>query len=55
MGHEAERQVDRTIAEPKEIQDANHFTTDHTSTIRKALARSWRHGYDDASRLGPRG
>ena len=54
MGHEVEGQVDRTITEPKEIQDAYHFTTNHSSTIRKALARSWWHGYDDASRVGRR-
>ena len=50
MGHEVERQVNRTIKEPKEIQDANHITTDHSSTICKALARSWWHGYGDTSR-----
>ncbi len=54
MGHEVERQLDRTTTEPKEIQDANQFTTDHSSSIYQGLARSWWHGYDNVSLVGRR-
>ena len=47
------------MSEPKKIQDARYPSANHSSSVRKAHTRAWRHGghhiWDGVARLGRRG
>jgi hypothetical protein len=48
LGLSTTKPIENQSTKLKDIQDANYSSADHSPSIRKALARSWWHGYNGA-------